>query len=167
MSDDAPIKVFISYAQESSEHKQRVLEVAQRLRGDQVDCTIDQFVNGSPSEGWPLWMERQVQQADFVLVVCTPTYLRRYEAVEQAGKGLGATWEAILTRQELYEGQADNRKFIPVVFESGTTDRIPKPLRPYTYYKLSERYDELLRHLTQQPATVPQPLGRRRILPPL
>src|SRR6266849_10196155 len=94
--------VFISYSHDSEEHRARVLDLAQKLRGDGVDAVIDRYVNGSPPQGWVLWMERQIEQAKFVLIVCTPTYKRRYEDQEPSGKGLGATWEAILTRQELY-----------------------------------------------------------------
>ena len=57
--------------------------MAQRLRGDGVDAIVDQFVNGSPAEGWPLWMERQVKASDFVLVVCTEPYHRRFDAEEE------------------------------------------------------------------------------------
>ena len=31
----------------------------------------------SPPEGWQLWMERQIDEADFVLMVCIATYRRR------------------------------------------------------------------------------------------
>ena len=39
-----PPKVLISYSHDSPEHEQRVLELANRLRSDGVDCTIDQYV---------------------------------------------------------------------------------------------------------------------------
>ena len=32
----------------------RVLEVAQRLREDGVDCTIDRYI-AAPAQGWPRW----------------------------------------------------------------------------------------------------------------
>ncbi|HWN67986.1 MAG TPA: SEFIR domain-containing protein, partial [Haliangium sp.] len=126
--------VFISYTHDSEAHRQQVLDLAQQLRADGADCVMDRFVNGSPPEGWPLWMERQVQRADFVLVVCTATYLRRYRGEEQPGKGLGATWEAVLARQELYESSARNTKFVPILFPGASQDDIPTPLRPYTWH---------------------------------
>lgn len=166
MPDPATPAVFISYTHDSKEHRQRVLELAQRLRADGADCMLDRFVNGSPPEGWPLWMERQIQRADFVLVVCTATYLRRYRGEEQPGKGLGGTWEAVLTRQELYESSARNTKFVPILFPGASRDDIPKPLRPYTSHCLPDGYVELLRYLTGQPAIVPRPLGQKKLLPP-
>lgn len=152
-----------------------MLELAEQLRGDDIECMIDRYVNGSPQEGWPLWMERQIEQAEFVLVVCTPIYMRRYRGTEVTGKGLGTTWEAILTRQDLYEMQATNTKYIPVIFERpdplsastiSVTDIIPKPLRPYTYYLLPGGYEALLQYLLGRPAIVAPPLGSPRVLLP-
>ncbi|HEY9820529.1 MAG TPA: SEFIR domain-containing protein, partial [Candidatus Sericytochromatia bacterium] len=35
--------VFISYSRDSREHKDRVLNLADRLRDDGIDCNIDQY----------------------------------------------------------------------------------------------------------------------------
>ncbi|GAB4344336.1 MAG: hypothetical protein OHK0047_37290 [Leptolyngbyaceae cyanobacterium] len=43
VAEDA-IKVFISYSWDSKEHKDKVYHLAQALRDDGIDCTIDQFV---------------------------------------------------------------------------------------------------------------------------
>ena len=71
-----PPKVFISYSHDSPEHEQRVLELANRLRRDGIDCTIDQYVV-VPLEGWPRWMDKQIRDSDFVVMVCTETYYQR------------------------------------------------------------------------------------------
>jgi SEFIR domain len=57
MKSDPP-KVLISYSHDSTEHSELVLELANRLRRDGIDCMIDQYVV-EPEEGWLLWMERQ------------------------------------------------------------------------------------------------------------
>jgi len=44
--------VFVSYSHDSESHAARVLELAQRLRADGIDCWIDQFEQG-PAEGFP------------------------------------------------------------------------------------------------------------------
>lgn len=85
-------KVFISYSHDSIEHKRRVRNLSDRLRREGIDSNIDQYEQ-SPSEGWPRWMERQIEEADFVLVVCTETYERRFRGVEEPGRGLGGSWE--------------------------------------------------------------------------
>ena len=37
-----PLKVFISYSHDSDEHSERVLRLSDHLRGDGIDCNIDQ-----------------------------------------------------------------------------------------------------------------------------
>ena len=143
--------IFISYTHDSPEHKDGILALSDRLRQEGVDCSIDQYEQ-SPEEGWPRWCERQVARADFVLVVCTDTYLRRFQGEEAPRKGLGGTWEAHIIRQELYNGQGKNTKYIPVTFRREDRDFIPAPLQSATAYRLYEDYELLYRHLTGQPA---------------
>src|SRR5262249_27518448 len=102
MSPERPPKVFISYSHDSADHEQRVLNLANRLHSDGIDATVDQYET-SPREGWPVWMERQIRESDFVLVVCTPAYLARAERREKEGVGKGAIWETWLTVQSIYE----------------------------------------------------------------
>jgi hypothetical protein len=52
-----PAKVLINYSYDSPEHEQRVLELADRLRADCIDCTIGQYVV-TPAQGWPRWMDK-------------------------------------------------------------------------------------------------------------
>ncbi len=107
-------KVFMSYTLDSSEHADRVLALANRLRGDGVDCILDQFET-SPPEGWPRWMDRQIRDADAVLVVCNRSYYRRVMGEERPGVGLGVRWKGALIYQYLYDAGADNSRFIPVL----------------------------------------------------
>ena len=44
----------------AAQHQDRVLGFADRLRADGIDAEVDQY-NTSPSEGWPLWCERQIE----------------------------------------------------------------------------------------------------------
>ncbi|MBW2663254.1 MAG: TIR domain-containing protein [Deltaproteobacteria bacterium] len=167
MSRKKHISVFISYSHDSKEHKSIVLALAQQLRSDGIETVADQFVNGSPPEGWPLWMERQIEQADYVLMIFTPKYLRRFNGKEVVGRGLGATWEgAVIGRQEIYEAGAINVKFIPALFDEQANKLIPKVLRRTTYYHIPEDYTALLRYLTNQPLVLPLPVGNIKALPP-
>lgn len=75
-------RVFISYSQDSGAHRAKVRALADRLVGDGVDCVLDQY-EPHPKEPWPRWMERQVEDADFVLVVCTETHFRRAAAARR------------------------------------------------------------------------------------
>jgi TIR domain len=97
------VRVFVSYAHEDDAHRTRVTALIEDLRANGVDARFDRDVNGTPREGWPRWMEEQVAQAVHVLVVCTETYLRRYDLRETPGKGKGAIWEGSIVRQEMYD----------------------------------------------------------------
>ena len=124
-----PGKLFISYTQESSSHNKRVLSLANELRNLGFDCDLDQY---HVNENWPVWMERSIEQAKHVLVVCTPVYRRRWDNEERPGVGLGAQWESLLTRQHLYMSPNKNDKFIPVVFKREHASTIPTALAGWT-----------------------------------
>ena len=66
-----PTRVFISYSHDSADHKLRVLELANQLRRDGVDARIDRYVD-FPEEGWPRWMRSQIEEADAILIICSP-----------------------------------------------------------------------------------------------
>jgi len=116
------LRVFISYTQESVEQSDRVLELANRLRDDGIDVVIDQYEQDpdqyeqDPPEGWPLWMQRQIQSANFVLILCTQRYLKRANGTEEPGKGHGVAWESVIAMNELYLSPHMNTKFIPIFF---------------------------------------------------
>lgn len=161
-----PVRVFLSYTHDSETHGDRVLALAERLRDEGIDATVDRYVRGTPVEGWPAWMEDQVRRADFVLIICTEAYYRRYSRNERPGIGLGARWESNLVRDELYGNPEGLRKYIPVLAPQAVVDDIPEPLRyAATRYHLSSDYDALYRHLTGQPEVRLPPLGPRRIMP--
>ncbi|WP_414590382.1 SUMF1/EgtB/PvdO family nonheme iron enzyme [Anabaena sp. CCY 9614] len=166
MSDQTPPKVFISYSWDSPEHQKRVLALSDKLREWGIDCNLDRYET-SPAEGWPRWMAKQIEQANFVLVICTLTYKRRCEGEEEPGRGNGVRWEGHLTYQDLYNAGTLNRKFIPVLLESGKFEDIPKPLQGTTYYfaHTDEGYENLYRHLTNQPGYQKPRLGKLRPLP--
>lgn len=164
MDTSIPPRVFISYSHDSAVHENRVLVLCNRLRADAVDANIDQY-ESSPPEGWPLWMESQIQNADFVLVVCTETYLRRVMHQEESHKGHGVLWESAIIRNHLYSSGMESNKFIPLLFEGALPDHIPVPLRGFSRYHLEKDYESLYRHLTCQPLVSKPALGRRNSLP--
>lgn len=87
--DDSP-RVFISYSHDSSGHKDWVLTLSTRLRQDGIVTQIDQYVRGTPDEGWPRWMMNQLDWASCVLLVCTETYYRRFRGHESPDTGRGS-----------------------------------------------------------------------------
>ena len=129
------VKVFISYAHESVELANSVLEFSNLLRTKGIDSEIDQYEE-APAEGWPKWMMRQVQQADFVLICCSKLFYERANDFSGNDDGLGVKWETSLILQQLYGLSTNNSKFIPIIFDSEDKEYIPLPLQPYTYYQL-------------------------------
>jgi hypothetical protein len=162
----API-VFISYTHDSEEHKEQCMALKLRLLGHGIECIIDQDIE-SPPEGWPLWCERQIEKAHFVLVVCTETYNRRFNLDEEAGKGKGARYEGYIIRQMLFEDGALNPKFIPVIFTQDDQRFIPRILSGVTHYLITDpnRYRKLYRRLTDQPEILIPPRGDIQVLDP-
>ncbi len=155
-----PKKVFISYAHESESLSNQVLEFSDYLRCQGIDSEIDQYEE-SPSEGWPKWMTRQVQEADFVLVVCSKLFFERANDFSGKDEGLGVKWETSLILQQLYSMNTNNTKFIPIIFDKSNTQYIPLPLQPYTYYhvadlKLRKQLADRLRGIS---STKKPPLG--------
>ena len=144
-----------------------MLALAKKLRDNNVDAMIDQYID-SPPEGWPTWMEDEIEASEFVLVICTETYLRRFRKKEEVGKGLGATWEGAIITQELYNSQGRNTKFIPVVFTADDAKHIPIVLQGVNHYNptTEEGFDLLLRRLKGKHATPKPPLGPEPHLQP-
>jgi tetratricopeptide (TPR) repeat protein len=161
------LKVFISYSHDSPEHADRVLALANRLRGDGIEAILDQYEEFGPPEGWPRWMTRHIRDADFVVMVCTPVYYARVMGEEKPGTGRGVTWEGNLIFQHIYEGDTVNRRFIPVLLQDQEEMHIPDPLRPFVYYRLQEEtgYRKLYRRLTNQPLTTAPEVGELKALP--
>lgn len=175
------VKVFISYSWDSEEHQKKVLGLAQALRDDGIDCMIDQFVL-SP-DNWDRWMLDQIDESDFVLIVCSERYYRRYRGKEDVNKGLGVTWESTLIMGNIYDAQGKNGKFYPVFFTSPDRAIIPDGVRT-SFYDLSQHnlfdletdsnrlkndggYEDLYRLLTHQPSVVPKKIGSLKKLEPI
>jgi TIR domain len=152
MKDGAPPRVFISYSQDTEAHKKRVLELADRLRADGIDANVDQYVP-FPPEGWSGWCEAEVDRADFVLMVCTETYLRRFNRKEAAGVGHGVIWEARLIRTLLNDEASASSKFVPVLFCDEDRSNVPLALKDAQSQRVDteEGYERLYRLLTGQP----------------
>jgi hypothetical protein len=165
MASEAP-KVLISYSHDSLEHVQHVLALAERLRQDGIEAQLDQYVSGTPARGWPRWTEDQLDSAEFVLVVCTETYRRRFLGREEPNKGKGADWEGSLITLELYHNRSDTSKFVPVLFDHRDEPFIPRPLSGHSHYLLNseDSYANLYAFLTGQAGVAPRELGSLKTL---
>ncbi len=158
-------RVFISYSWDSDEHRKRVQDLAQKLRKEGVDCWIDAFTQAAP-EGWPRWMENEIEKAAFVVVVATKKYAERFSGKTPSGTGLGVNWEGSIITQDLYDSGGISSKLVSVFFEKTDVEFIPKVIRKFNRYDLESEqgYDALYRLLTNQPAVVPVEIGKERDL---
>jgi len=154
----APTKVFISYSWDSEEHKERVLALAHTLRNPWgIETDIDEYVRAkppfTPSQGWDLWMEKRIEWAEFVLIVCTETYKRRFRGDEEPGIGRGSTWEGTIIRQHLYNNQLASTKFIPVVFSPQDLTHVPIIFNGHDKYIIEDekRLRDLCYRLRREP----------------
>ena len=157
-----PTVVFISYSHDSEEHSQWVLGLSKRLRQDGFDTRLDQYLNDCPEEGWPRWMLNQLDEAAYVLVVCTETYYRRFRGHEVPDQGAGIDWEGMLITQEIYQARSRTLKFVPVVFDPGDAAFIPEPLRCFNYHTLDSEagYTKLCAVLHGVAGVEPGEVGR-------
>jgi len=157
--------VFISYSHDSPEHNDLVLKFSDALRSHGVDAELDRY-HVRPPKGWPHWCEEQVrpEKSDFVLMICTETYLKRVQDKVPADEGRGVFWEGGLIYDYIYDAKG-NTRFIPILFSDASTDFIPPPIRNHTRYRVGTfdltdpGYQELYRELTGQPLVTKPPLG--------
>ena len=134
-------RIFVSYSHDDNAHQSRVHALADRLRTEEgLNIIIDRDTGpGGPNEGWLLWSERQVKEADRVLIVCSAQYALRYEGNDgDSDRGRGTVMEARAIQQLLYESKGRNARFRVVVFHPSAADDIPLQLRGYHYFNASD-----------------------------
>jgi hypothetical protein len=110
------------------------------LRAEGLDVHIDADVEGERQD-WSLWMTREIDAADRVLMVVSPRYRRRFEATAPIGNGRGVEIESKIIRDEITQDPSGSvRKFVPVLLPGADVEDIPRMLQPYsaTYYRVSE-----------------------------
>jgi hypothetical protein len=158
-------RVFFSYSHDSDRHASRVRALADRLIAKGIDCALDQY-EPHPAEGWPQWIDRQLDEADFVLVVCTEGYYKRAKAGNRFASGV--RFESVLVVQDLYDAAMWNERFLPVLFENLPAAQILRPLRGQTRYRvdLKSGFTSLLRRLTSKPLHPKPEFGVLPDLPP-
>lgn len=131
-----PKLIFISYAWENDQHKDAVWELARWLEansGGRIKVVIDRlFENRPPAQGWPVWMQEQVEKSDHVLIVCSPLYKKRFQKEDAVGGGgAGVNFEGAIITQELYNGKLRNEKFFPILPDGGDRTTIPTILQAF------------------------------------
>jgi hypothetical protein len=168
-----PTKVFISYSWDSEDHKENVLKLANTLRSEWgINAEIDSYVRAKPPytpvQGWDVWMSERIKWAEFVLMIFTETYQRRFEGNEETGIGLGVSWEGTIIRNDIYKAQLRDTKFIPVVFSRSDLGYVSSELNSRDTYILTDEksFTELWYRLKKQNSLI-QPEIKKDVSPPL
>ena len=149
-------KAFMSYSWDDDQHKEWVAKLATNLRGNGIETMLDQW-HAIPGDQLPEFMERQIRENDYVLIICTPNY-----RLKSDGRKGGVGYEGDIMTAEVHN-QRSHRKFIPVLARGTWEDAAPSWLRGKYCIDLSspDRYEKNYSDLL---ATL---LGKRQIVPPL
>ena len=152
-----PPIVFISYSHDSASHKQWVLDFSTTLRNRGIDAVLDQW-DLKPGDDLPHFMETQLVAADYALMICTETYVKK----ANAGEG-GVGYEKMIMTSSML-GKIDSRKVIPIIRQGGTK-HVPTFLKTKLYIDFSNDseieycLDELLRVLLNAPLFIKPDIG--------
>lgn len=127
------LTVFISYSWDNEEHKEWVLKLANYLI-EKAGCNVllDQFDLAAGKE-LTHFMENGLEKADKVLVILTEEYKKRANN-RQGGTG----FEYSIISQGLYDLQASNDKFIPVLRQGTKQTSAPTYLATKIYHSMKD-----------------------------
>ena len=146
--------VFIVYSWDSNRHKEWVTHLAKDLRSDGIEAVLDQW-ELAPGDRLPEFMETQISECDFVLIVCTPRYKKRSDD-RQGGVG----YEKVLLTSENFPYHNDKR-FIPILASGTWEESAPRWIKSSRYLDMSnpntyaDHYRELVDTLHSSRKTAP------------
>jgi HEAT repeat protein len=147
--------VFISYSHDPSNptHEEHVAGLAASLMRDGLKVFLD--ANRGPEEErvpWPIWMEGKIEEADYVLLVCTELYLKKIRQEVPEDEGQGVCWEANIIYSLLYERKLNTIKFSPVLFSPADRRFIPPILKGRDSFIVDSQrgYNRLYAFVTDQ-----------------
>lgn len=161
-----PPRVFVSFARDSAEHETAVRDFATFLRTDAgIDARIEDWYQTRRRDR-VAWATEEIDEADFIIVIASPTYKRLLDTVSSAKPGQLTHVEAAMIRNILARNPEEElMRVLPVVLPGGNPDDVPEVLRPYATksYVIPELSPgglrELLHVITSSPAHPPPLAG--------
>lgn len=124
-------RIFISYSWESEEHKNLVKSLGEKLESDGLEVTIDQW-DVKPGDELALYMEKAIEESDYVLIICSEGYKRKADNREG-----GSGYEARIITANILANQ-HIKKFIPI-YVGGKWDKVaPEFIKGNMYVDLSQ-----------------------------
>jgi len=155
-----PLTIFISYTWENEIHKKWVLNLANYLieKGG-LNVILDQYeltAGGDMNH----FMENGLETADRVLIILTEKYKEKADRREG-----GTGFEYSMISQNLFELQAGNNKFIPILRSGSLKTSAPTYLKTKIYHPMIDdsNYEidafELLRIIHERPKLIKPEIG--------
>ena len=128
--------VLISYAHTGPISDEQVLNFANSLRTSGVEANLDQF-EIHPPEGWPKWMEKQIRENKFIIIVLSDRWIDSFE--QEMSGGAGALYEGVMISAKLSRNRVDYAQFCVGYFQdqADATKKIPDILYGCPRYNLS------------------------------
>ncbi len=141
-------RCFISYSWDSEPHKAWVRKLATRLLESGIEVILDQF-ECSPGTDLTFFMEKSVRESEFVLLVCTPNFVKKTNA--NVG---GVGYERQIVTGEIFadKTRGTETKFIPLLREGDAKESLPSYLKSRLFVDFRDDavfkkgVEELLRH---------------------
>ena len=165
-------KVFLRYAHDDSDHVAAVHELSRLLETNGIAVELDLW-RADSRQDWYAWALREIQAADFVIVVASPKYRSVGDGSADGDEHRGVQAEAAAMRELLYRDRRTwLKKILPVVLPGHSFDELPEFVQPVTasHFIIGAITDEgaegLLRVLTGQPRHVRPSRGKIPVLPP-
>jgi len=128
MNDEKIPKVFISYSwDDNTTISHDAWNLAEKFRNNGIKSMIDQDHGGvspTPNGGWKSWMEKNIENADYIVILCTESYYQKskHKVGVSAGRGVKREW--LLIDSNLYDNN-DFTKYIPMYYKEDTNKFIP------------------------------------------
>ena len=145
-------ELFLSYTHDSPERTAQLKGLAERLRDAGLRVRLDQDeMPAGPDEGWPQWSEIGAADTERVLLIPSATYYECWCGRQPPGMRNGATWEAQILANRVYE--REDRGFIRCAyFDPADRQHIPAPLRGYHAFDATTDLDGILAWAQGKPA---------------
>lgn len=162
-SAEAP-SVFVSYAHESTQHRNHVIEFATFLHEQSITTVLDAWL-GWERQDWYAWALQKMTEADYVIVVASEKY-RWIADGHGRNQHKGVRSEVAMLREMIY---ADRErwlpKILPVLLPGHDNAEIPLFLQPYSasFFAVTEftarGAEKLLRVIHRRPAHAAPPVA--------
>ena len=143
-------KVFISYSDDTQEHKWWISELGAKLQKNGVQIIFDQWHLSSDNDQ-KQFMEFGIKNSDWILVICTDSYVSKANDGEDS---IG--YEPMIITQKLVEDLGTN-KFIPIIRQTEWEDKTPEFLKERVYIDFTddEQFDAKFEELLHERLLVP------------